>query len=318
MRTFILIASAALVLTACSKPNGEAAASGEVTSASAMRLEMGGQALAIGQHKAEVRVFADGRVEALVVDAHGKAIAEPEKAKLTARSSQKTIDLAWDPVLARFAGKASGNLEATPIDLDLKIGEATAHGKLDAPVLLVGPEIGGSLFVAGKYGVELAPRVDGSVEAIVRNAAGVKVGADANLKIEANLAAAAGGTTKVVLAWDPPSARFVGKADASAKLAGGPAEISIDGNVAAKMPSVALAAPVVVANADAKVDANAKVDAKADAKVDAKAKADAKAKVDANAKVKAPEIKPVINKSASASAGNGAANAKAGFSLGTK
>ena len=257
MRTIILIASAALVLSACSKPNGDAAAAGEVTSASAMRLEMGGQAVALGEHKAEMRVFADGRIEALVIDARGKAIAEPEKAKVTVHASQKTIDLAWDPSVARFTGNASANLEAKPIDLDLKIGEIVAHGTLEAPVLLVGPEIGGSVFVAGKYGVELAPRLDGSVEAIVRNAAGVKVQGDANLKIEANLAAAAGGTTKVVLVWDPPSARFVGKADASAKLAGGPAEISIDGNVAAKMPSVALAAPAVVANADAKVDAKA-------------------------------------------------------------
>jgi hypothetical protein len=428
MRTLLLasLASAAVLLSACSKSNVDPTASGEVTSAAAMQQAIGGQLVAVGENKVEVRVFADGHVEALVLDARGKAISDPQKAKVTVRamakgtpSSRTAIDLAWDPVIARFAGKAAGkvDLEAAPIDVDLKIGEASASGKLDAPVLLVGPEIGGTLFVAGKYGVELSPRVDGSVEAIVRNAAGVKVDGDAKTKIEVNLAANAGATTKVALAWDAPSARFLGKADASAKLTGGPAEISIDGAVVAKLPRVAVRAeashggrvvvagdysvelvakgdvvnafvfdasgaavakadldlsmrlgngafvklvwdapslayradidgkidfamqPIVVAiKGDAKAHvgaslpsldakANAKVDAKAEAKADAKldgkadVKIDPKAKLDAKAKVNAPkvEVKPVsVSKNASASAGNGAANAKAGFSLGTK
>lgn len=422
MRTLIVVslASAAVFLTACTKSNGDAPASGEVTAAAAMRLEIGGQHVAVGENKVELRVFADGHVEALVIDARGKAIAEPEKAKLTvhatakgAPASRTAIGLAWDPVLMRFAGKAAGkvDLEAAPIDVDLKIGEASANGKLDAPVLLVGPEIGGTLFVAGKYGVEIAPRVDGSVEAIVRNAAGVKIDGDAKVKLEASLAAAGGGNTKVVLAWDAPSARFLGKADASAKITGGPAEISIDGAIAAKLPRLAVRAdaahggrvvvagdysvelvakgdlvnafvfdasgaavakadldlsmrlgngafvkltwnapslgyradidgkmdfamqPIVIAiRADAKafvgaslpspsVDVKAKAEAKAEAKVDAKADAKADAKVDAKAKVNAPkvDVKPIsVNKNASAGAGNGAASAKAGFSLGTK
>src|SRR6188508_1786777 len=112
MRTIILLASATLLLSACSKSTADAAASGEVTSASAMRLEIGGQPVSVGEHKVELRVFADGHAEALVHDARGKAIAEPEKAKLTVHANAKGTptsrtanDLAWDPALARFAGK---------------------------------------------------------------------------------------------------------------------------------------------------------------------------------------------------------------------
>lgn len=296
MRNIIVIsfASAAVLLSACSKSNGDAAASGEVTSAAAMRLEIGGQPVSVGEHKVELRVFADGHVEALVMDARGKAISEPEKTKLTvhatakgAPASRTAIDLAYDPVLARFTGKAAGkvDLEASPIDVELRIGDATANGKIDAPVLLVGPEIGGTLFVAGKYGIELAPRADGSVEAIVRHADGARVTADANVKLEATLAAAGGATTKVALKWDAPAARFVGKADAATKLAGGPAEIAVDGTVAAKVPRVAVRAEAahggrVVVAGDYSVELVAKGDVVTAWVFDASGAAAAKADLD--------------------------------------
>jgi hypothetical protein len=256
MRTIlaISIASAALLVTACKSTDKSAdpAGSGEITStAAAMRLEIGGQLVTVGAHNVEVRVFDDGHAEALVLDARGKAISEPEKAKLTLQANAKgtpnaraAIDLAYEPTTARFAGKAAGKVDLEPgaIDVDLKLGDAIAQGKLDAPVLLVGPELGGTLFVAGKYGVEMTVRADGTVDAIVRDAAGVKVSGDAGMKMQAKLAAAGGATTNVALAWDTPKARFTGKADAAAKLAGGPAEISIDGAVAAKLPTLALRA----------------------------------------------------------------------------
>ena len=71
---------------------------------------------------------------------------------------------------------------------------AESKGKLETAVLLVGPEMGGTLVVAGKYGVELVAKADGSVEAIVRDAAGARVNGDANVKLAANLAVEGGGT----------------------------------------------------------------------------------------------------------------------------
>jgi hypothetical protein len=256
MRTIVVLAlaSTALLLTtscnkAADKPS-DSTANGEVAAAAPFTFAIGGQLIDVGAHKVELRVFAEGRAEARVLDARGKELAAPEKAKLTLHASAKggpsptAIEMAYEPVTMRFAGATAGkaDLEAGPIDVELKVEDATAHGRLDAPVLLVGPEMGGTLFVAGKYGVELVVRGDGNVEAIVRDAAGVKVTGDVGAKLEATLATAGGATTHLALAWDPPKARFVGKVDSTVKLAAGPAEIFFDGKVAAKLPKLALRA----------------------------------------------------------------------------
>ena len=65
MRTILAlsIVSGALLVTGC-KPADKAGAppvaSGEITTAAAMRLQIGGQLVTVGDHKVEIRVFQDG------------------------------------------------------------------------------------------------------------------------------------------------------------------------------------------------------------------------------------------------------------------
>lgn len=106
----------------------------------------------------------------------------------------------------------------------------------------MGPEIGGTLAVAGKYGVELLARADGTVEAIVHDAAGALVTGDAGAKIEAKLNGADGKAHAVALAFDAAKARFVGKVDAGVKLAAGPVDITVNGEAGARLPQLALVA----------------------------------------------------------------------------
>src|SRR5262249_7478245 len=92
MRTvFVMIASAAFLMTSCKsgdKPR-DTNAPVERTSTAAIALAIGGQLVDVGTNKVEVRVFTDGRAEALVIDGHGSAIAAPEKAKVTLHAKEK-------------------------------------------------------------------------------------------------------------------------------------------------------------------------------------------------------------------------------------
>jgi hypothetical protein len=143
---------------------------------------------------------------------------------------------------ARFSGRTqeSAELAPAPVDVELKLGGASAKGKLETPVLLVGPVKGGALFAAGKYGVELFADAGGRVEAVIHDAAGALVDGKAKAKFEVELSGADGKLHAVSLAWDAAHARFVGHMEAGARLAAGPAEIKVDGEVAAKLPRLAL------------------------------------------------------------------------------
>jgi len=164
------------------------------------------------------------------------------KAKGSA-DARTAVDLAFQPASAVFSGKAAGDVELEPVamDVDLRIGDASETGKLEAPVLLVGPDIGGTLTVAGKNGVELLARESGTIEAVVHDAAGIAITGDAGMKLDVKLGGEAAAKA-LSLAWDPVRARFVAHADAAAKLAPGPVEIAINGAVAAQLPRLAICA----------------------------------------------------------------------------
>ncbi len=221
--------------------------------------EMGGQLVDVGPHKVELRVFDNGAGEAIVYDAQGKKLADPAKAKVKLRAraasnakanakaggdGTETIELEYQPALARFTGKASGNvdLDPAPIDVEVSVGGQTATGKLEAPVLFVAPEIGGTLVALGTHSVELVADADGEVQAIVRTADGKRLNADANVDVSVKLATKAGAEQTVKLKFDPPRMRFVGRADAGVELAAGPAEIAIGAAASARLPKLALRA----------------------------------------------------------------------------
>ncbi len=230
--------------------SGGSHAPGALTGAAAttsVSAQAGGQVIALGAHDVEIRLFKNGQAEAYVYDAKGAAISDLAQAKLTLRANatgdaHPTIELGFAAPLGRLSGEAAGGVDLVPgpVGVELALNGATAKGELAAPVLLVGPEMGGTLAVAGKYGVELLAHVDGSVEALVRDAAGVRVGADAGLKLEAKLQGIDGQAHAVALVFDAKLARFVGRVDAAVKLAAGQAEISVNGEAGARLPKLAL------------------------------------------------------------------------------
>ena len=242
MRTIVAISivTAALLATSCKKTEADGASSAEIQGA--FLAKMGGQIVSIGEHKVEVRLFEDGRAEAMVFDGKGDVLAEKDlaKTKVIVHGTSKPTTLAYQRETARFAGEAEGDLAFAPnaaIDIELRVDDVGTKGRLDAPVLLVGPEIGGTLVVSGKHGVELAANADGSFEAIVRDAAGARLSGDANMKVALQIDG-----KDVPLAWEPGRGRFVGRANADAKVAGKPASIAINGAVVARLPKVAVRA----------------------------------------------------------------------------
>jgi hypothetical protein len=251
MRTLIALSlvTAALSLNACKsgdKSSADASSGASATVETAIKTQIGGQIVPVGKHRVEVRLFKHGHADAIVTDANGAPVADLAKCKLTLRAKARgnadartAIDLVYQPATARLSGRAAGNveLEPAPVDVELTVGDANASAKLDAPILLVGPEIGGTLVAAGKYGVELAAHADGSLEALVHDAAGARLTADAKLDLALNGQA---GTPAIRFTWDAPRALFVARADAAAKLAMAPVTIGIDGSAVAQLPKLAL------------------------------------------------------------------------------
>ena len=262
--TFVVIGTALLsMLSACANkdestttqsatpaPESPNAAQGGAKANAAVEAQIGGQLVAVGVHQVELKLFRDGYAEALIFDAQGKAIAKPETAKLTAHAvakgdAKKDIALAWQPPMARFAadGRAGAELEAKPVDVELAFeGGKSARGTLEGAVLLVGPELGGTLVVAGEHGIEIVAYADGKVDALVHDRAGVRVSGDANAKLEVELTGVDGKLHAMALAWNEARACFTGKADAGMKLAAGPAKIGLAGKASVKLPNLALRA----------------------------------------------------------------------------
>lgn len=229
------------------KSNATASASAQSKTRAEVRARIGGQLVAVGDHTVELRLLKRGLVEGLVYDAHGKLIPDPSKAKLTVRAhtaarARAAIECGWEPAVARFSGRAPGDAELGPgpVDVELDLGGASAHTRLETPVLLVGPEKGGALFVAGKYGVELLATQQGRVEAVIHDAKGALVTGAVKTKFEVELSGADGKLHAISLAWNAARARFVGRVEGGAKLVAGPAKLEIDGEVAARLPSLAL------------------------------------------------------------------------------
>ena len=233
--------------SASASGSAPAAAPKEATVNAAARSDIGGQIVGVGEHQVELRLFANGLADAVVRDAKGAFLDEKSKARLSinanaAANAHPRIELAFEPAFGRFAanGAAKVALAPGPVDLELHLGDAVSKGHLEAPVLLVGPQLGGTLVVAGKNGVELDARVDGRVEALVHDAAGAPINGGAALDVEVNLAGADGQAHAVKLAWDDAKARFAVQVDAAVKLAGGPADILLNGEIAAHVPAFAL------------------------------------------------------------------------------
>ncbi len=248
MRLLTALIATVVAVAGC-KPEGEgasasasaaAAASGATQpgATAAAEARVGGQVVMVGAHAVELKIYGRGLVEAWVFDASGKLVAD-EKTKLSLRpaSGGAAVECSFDAPSMRLIGRAAADakIPSGPVEVELSLaGGASAKATLEAPVLLSGPSVGGTLVAAGKYSIEIAASADGKVQALLRDAAGELV--DGKQKLELKV-----GEITVELAWDGV-AKFVGQAKAGADFAAGPVSIVIDGNVVAKLPKLALRA----------------------------------------------------------------------------
>lgn len=250
-----LLASGSLQICGSSEqPPGEtrAAASAEAPASVQVALEaqIGGQIVSVGEHRVELALHRRGYAEALVYDAGGARIADPTSASVVVHANavgggKRDVALRHSAELARFAadGRAEAELAPGPVEVELTVGGGSAaRGRLEAPVLLVGPELGGTLAVVGSHGVELVAGADGRLEALVHDAAGARVEGDADARLEVDVSGADGKLHACALTWNQARGRFTGRAEAAVKLAAGPAKLRLGADASARLPKLALRA----------------------------------------------------------------------------
>ncbi len=112
---------------------------------------LGGSVLAVGQYQAELAVFVDGGMEALVFDAQATAVA-PEivngfSAAFSVDGNAKAeAKLLWDAETKRFRGQhgLDAKLVGRPIDVTLVIGGKTQSGVLSVYTPLPRAKLEGS------------------------------------------------------------------------------------------------------------------------------------------------------------------------------
>lgn len=329
-RTALGIVVLALAMGCKSNAEGGAAASAsaEATGAASVQARIGGTVIPTGDHAVEVLVHGNGLVEALVMDPKGELVADIPGVKLAVTAEAKgavrpRIDLKWDPIRARFVGKAAAGVELVPgnVDVSLDVNGVASVGHMANVALAVGASHGGQVIMVGNYSVELVSK-GGFVHAFVFDASG-KAHVDGNLDLKLDI-----GGKPIVLVWDPASLSYKAKLDAGLDLEAKPVTLRLaaDGKVAVGAVQSFKADVNAAANAAANLDA--KLGAAVNVKVpnvSAEMEGLKNAAASAKASIKAPTLDVSFNKSASAgatagtNAGAGAkGSAKAGFNLGTK
>jgi hypothetical protein len=125
-----------------------AAASTEPPAQVSVEPAIGGKVFLVGRHQCELAVYVDGRVEGLVMDAKGAAVASERvsefSASLSAEADERPrVKLLWDAGTRRFRGQAEAKavLTTRPIDVTLQLDESTQSGVLEGYVLLPAPEL---------------------------------------------------------------------------------------------------------------------------------------------------------------------------------
>jgi hypothetical protein len=214
-----------------------AATSAAITPAQA---RIGGQVVVAGNHSVELLIHQAGLVEAVVSDASGQPVSDGVGVSLVASAggqARENIALAFSAPRARFEGqaKAGVSLAPGPLELTLSVGGKPVQAKLDAALVVKGPEFGGSLLVVGEHSAEVLVRTSGEVLAFVRDRAGAAVQADAGLSLSASVRTAAGASESIALTFDAARKCFAGHAKAGVELAPGPLELSITGKAGAAL-----------------------------------------------------------------------------------
>jgi len=264
------------------------------------RPEFGGRMLAVGNYSAEVVPKVGGAIDVHLRNAAGAAITADAGIDLSLKVKAKdgslhAVALGWNAARACFEGRLQGGAElaAGPLELTATIGQIKALGRVELAALIAPPSIGGTIVAVGDYSVEIAPQLDGHIDAVVRNAAGASV--EGGVQLTARVQAG-GELRPVALQWDAALGRFRGKLEGNFKLVPGPIELALvaEGGLRTGATMTAAVLPAIAVDARADLKAGLGLDAKAKARADLaarlKAEADAAAKARAAAQAR---LKPV-------------------------
>jgi hypothetical protein len=211
--------------------------------ASLVTPRIGGSIVAAGDHSVEVALHQSGLVEALVLDASGKAVTDA-KLGITATAkggAKQKIALAFAAPRARFEGRAKAGVELAsgPVDVALEVAGKPIEAKLDLGVVLPQPKLGGHVLVVGDLGAEVVARANGDIDARLFDSAGAEIKGGVDVKARFG----AGGD--IDLAFDPGRACFHGQAKAG--LTPGSLQLSVGAGGKAKVGALASASLVASA-----------------------------------------------------------------------
>lgn len=166
------------------------------------------------------------------------ALACDAKESDSAQASAKVDGAAGAKAAAEAGVKAQADASAAAVaEGDAQL-DAEVAADADAEVAIE-PRIGGTIVVACDYAVEILAFIDGRIEALVMDAKGELVADASAMKVAAKLAAEGDVTADVALAWDAPSARFVGQVEGDVTLVPGPVEVSVEAEGEASVGALA-------------------------------------------------------------------------------
>ncbi len=196
----------------------------------------GGTIVLAGEVSTEVRAQADGKVEAVVLDASGAPVTGEAGVDITvevkgADDQVHPVELAWDAEAGYFVGQVGGEITVSPGPLQVVVQRAgrSHRGRVEVVAVVPRPALDGRIVVAGDHAVEIAPAADGKVEAVVVDARGQRVTGQAGMSLTVNVGVGAD-IRPVVFNWDAQRDKWVGEAEGEVEVAAAPVEVVLVAN----------------------------------------------------------------------------------------
>jgi len=237
---------------------------------------IGGLRMAVGQFGVELLPQSSGVLKAVVSDANGAAVqgAEVEVSMQGTDGQAHAVTLAWDASVEAYVGTmADASPAAGAATVSVAANGATAEVEVAAINVAPVPTYGGHVVLLGDIAAEVRPEADGVIYVSAQRPSGY-LSADAGVDLKVSVTGADGAKVDCPLAWDPPSAAFVGVLPEGTTLANGALELTatVDGiDHVAGLTEVSVAAPThdgdVVAVGDLAVELVPAADGKIDAYV---------------------------------------------------
>ncbi|RLB47157.1 MAG: hypothetical protein DRJ42_26030 [Deltaproteobacteria bacterium] len=237
---------------------------------------IGGLRMVVGQFGVELRPQASGVLKAVVSDGAGDVVegAEVEVSMQGKDGQPHTVTLSWDVSASAYLGTMAGAAPAAgAATVKVSVNGNTAEVTAEAVNVAAAPTYGGHVVLLGDMAAEVRAEADGVVFVTAQRPSG-PIGADADVEMKVTVTGEGGASIDCPLAWDPPTAGFVGVLPEGTILASGSLELTatIDGvEHLAGLSEVSVTAPAhdgdVIAVGDLSVELVPAADGKLDAYV---------------------------------------------------